>query len=766
MKTSFLVSSVFTVWALTLAGPLAQAESATASSTADAPMLEEITVTARKRAESIVDVPISITAVSGDALERSGATSLVDVAKAVPNLYVDQIAGGPRISMRGLGSADTSGVIDPSVGIGIDELSYSRPRWLAVGLFDVNSVEVLHGPQSTFFGKSTTAGLLNITTRNPGDQFEGYVRGGYEFAVGGFNGEGAFGGPVSETLGVRFAWRHIKRDGFLKLDDGSGTHDDSFDEDVGRLTVVWRPSDRLSATYKFTYTNSDEYGSNSQLGQCNAAMVALLKSLSSPEDCTINLTRSPGVPIPGGILGGPAELTKNHGFSNMLALKWDLGGDYSLNSVTGYHMLSSAWKADGDWNEQLVTFNTSRPEVYEQESQEFRLQSPSIGPIQYILGFYADNAKRTEHQDVDVSYFGTVPTSSTKVIDVFDRSIAGYGELTWNVSSDVRLLAGGRFTHERQDGHVTQLGGALGDVGAAAPIELFPDFDIRENRATNHFTPSVTVQWDYLPHAMWYASFREGFKSGGYALDVSQVIRQPDGTVLGFAYKDETAKSYEIGTKIELLDRTLLLTASIFDVKFSNMQVQSYPGNTPVAEILNAAAATSKGAELQVLWSPVHAISLNASVGYTHSIYDSFPNAPCYLGQTVAEGCVGTTQNLAGAHLPLAPKVTASIGADWRRELFTGHDVEVGAGATYRDQVQVLLQQAPQTFEPSLALFNANVGLVPHGDKGWSVDLVGRNIFNKIYAQAANGVSVGSAVAYAFATGLPRTVELNFEYRF
>ncbi|MDO9440682.1 MAG: TonB-dependent receptor plug domain-containing protein, partial [Beijerinckiaceae bacterium] len=177
---------------------------------------DEIVVTARKRSESIVNVPISIEAVSGKELEAFAIRDVESAAKLVPNLYVDKVAAGPRVSIRGLGNSQTGGQVDSSVGLGIDGVFFGRPRWLQIGLFDLESFEVLRGPQSTYFGKNSTAGLINIRTRGPADQIEGYVDASHEFAFDGWNGEAAIGGPVTDTLGVRLAYRHTETDGFLR----------------------------------------------------------------------------------------------------------------------------------------------------------------------------------------------------------------------------------------------------------------------------------------------------------------------------------------------------------------------------------------------------------------------------------------------------------------------------------------------------------------------------------------------------------------------
>ncbi|MEL7028261.1 MAG: TonB-dependent receptor plug domain-containing protein, partial [Pseudomonadota bacterium] len=229
-----------------------------------------ILVTARKRTESIVDVPISISARAGDDLDNLAIRDIGGAAGLIPNLYIDEVPAGPRVSIRGLATSQTGGVVDSSVGLGIDGLFYGRPRWISIGLFDLEAIEVLRGPQSTYFGKNTTAGFINIRTKSPGDVWEGRVAGGYEFDIGGYNVEAAAGGPINDSFGVRLAYRHLDRDGYISV-AGTGQDDPDYDEHIARATLAWTPTDNFNATYKFTYFDGREEQNGQEIGACDAA---------------------------------------------------------------------------------------------------------------------------------------------------------------------------------------------------------------------------------------------------------------------------------------------------------------------------------------------------------------------------------------------------------------------------------------------------------------------------------------------------------------
>lgn len=715
---------------------------------------DEIVVTARKRGESLIDVPIAVSAVSGTTLDNYAIRDVQSAGRRIPNLYVDKSTAGPRIAIRGLGNPQTGGVVDSSVGLAIDGLFYGRPRWLSAGLFDVASLEVLRGPQSTYFGRNTTAGLVNITTRSPGTRVEGHVQGGYEFDIGSYALEAAVGGPVSDNFGIRVAYRYVEADGYIR--NTAGTKDEPATRDhTARITLDWHPSDSFGATNKFSYFDSRENGNAQEIGVCGPVFIALLQAAGSNEDCRLNYVKSPNGAFAGG--NNPKDFyTTNEGFSNVLTLAVTLG-EHVLTSVTGYHDLKSDWNADGDWVASVLTFNVHRPERFKQFSQELRLQSPADQFLTYTLGLYYEDYSRAMNQNIDAgTFFGGDPFSVVRPLRVKAHSIAAFADVTWRLTPSLSVTGGGRFTSETRKGRLTQFAGPLG-----APD--FLGYDLRQTDKSKDFTPAITAQWNIGGSSQIYASYKEGFKGGGFDLDAGA----PDGT---FAYGDESAKSYEIGAKAELLDRKLLLTAAAFHTDVSDLQVQSYPGTEPTARIINAAAARLRGIELEARAQPIDGLRANASFAYTDAEYRDFQRAPCYLGQTPAQGCTPATptdpsfQNLTGARLPLAPKYNGSVGLDWESNAFDGYRFQIGGQLSYRSSLFLNLEADPLTRARSLTLMDARIGLVPDGPEGWTVALVGNNIFDRKYVTGA--VNLLTPGSFVYNLGRPRTIELQIGYRF
>lgn len=717
---------------------------------AGASSFEEIVVTARKRTESLTDVPISLSALSGRTLERMAVRDITSASKMIPNIYVDQVAAGPRVSIRGLGNSQTGGVVDSSVGLGIDGLFYGRPRWLSVGLFDVESFEVLRGPQSTYFGKNTTAGMVNIRTRNPGDEWSGHVQAGYEFDIGGYNVEAAVGGPLSDKFGIRLAYRHSESDGYLKL---IGTDQDVPDsnEDIARLTLTWSPTDNISVNYKLTYFNGRENGNGQEVGACSAAYVATLQAISSPEDCVLNYRKSPEGKIPGGLLPD-TFYTRNKGWNHALNISFEIG-DFTLSSVSGYNRLISDWSADGDWGT-LNFFNVHRPEKYEQYSQELRLQSSVDKPISFVVGGYFDDADRSMNQNVDAAAFGI---SFFRNLQVKAKSYAVFGEVTGKVTPDFLVVAGVRYTDVHQRGRLMQNGGLLGDLATDYPGS---DYDFQQRLNKDNWSPSLTLQYYFDSSAQIYASYKRGFKAGGFDLDKNANANT-------FNYDHEKAESFEVGIKAGLLDQRILVTAAAFQTDVDDLQVQSYTGTGPTALILNAASARLRGLEAEMLFRITEALTANLNFGYIDTKYRSFPAAPCTLGQIAAALCSGSpaTQDLSGKRLPLAPKYTFSASVDYFYPVLETHDLAFNGTLTHRSAAFLTIENDPLSYTKSLTLADVRLGLEPRdGGAGFMAAIIGRNVFDKKYVTGA--IALPSADSWAYQVGRPRTIEIQLGYRF
>lgn len=728
---------------------------------------QEIIVTARKRAESILETPVSVTALSGERIDDYGFGTVSQLATITPNLYIDEAPTSARISIRGLGTTGTAASFDQSVGLSIDGLFFGRARWFEVGLFDTEQVEVLRGPQGVYFGKNTTAGLVNIQTRGPGESWEGHVRGGYEFLQREFLLEGAVSGPLSDTVGVRVAAQMRSRDGYYRNLD-LDRREVGLDQILARLTLDWRPSETVSFVYKGQYAKADQDGQLNQMSICTPGLLGLLAAFGSREDCVLDRKRTAGRPVNG--FNRRLDSLENDSWSQSLTANVELG-DFALTSVTGFHYQDVITFPDSDFTD-LQLLHLSIAERYKQFSQEVRIRSPEGKLVEVNAGAYYErsNLDTTLVIDYNLGAYLPLPLFGTGLRNYVQKgdSWALFGELTLNITDALRLTAGGRYTHERKRVRGTQDLGPLGspfvnDPAAFAAFGLigWTEIDVTDKRSENDFSPAVSLQWDIADNVHSYVSYKQGFKSGGFDSNVSRQLA--DGSVPNFEYEDEGAKGVEAGLKFSAVDNRLRISTAAFRTTYSNLQVAAYLGLGLVAT-RNAATVRSQGVEVEASFRAADNFNLHASLGYTDAKYRSFPNAPCFTLQTVAQGCVNSQQDLSGEQLVLAPKVQSTIGFNSFHDLGSNLRLHLGTDVNYRDKVWLQLDHHPTSLEKSLWLTNARVALSDQ-DERWMLAVIAQNLFNENYrvGSVPNGFFAGS---FASLSGTPRTVFLQGTYKF
>lgn len=730
--------------------------------------LEEIVVTARKSRESLMTVPIAISAVTGDTLDRNGLSALTQIDRSVPNLYILRNSIQPNLAIRGAYTYVTNYSVDSAVGISLDELFLGSTRWIDAGQFDIAQIEVLKGPQGTYFGKNTTAGLLNITTRGPTDEVEGYARAGYEFTTDEASIEGAVGGPITDRLGVRVAARYLDSKGFarnLRRDDRE-VSGKSF---VGRMTVRWEPLDDVTATYKLQREDTRNYGVTTDTSNCTAQFLTTLTNLGLSDTCAFDkFTATRGSPIG---YYNPFDQGRQiqKSWLNSLKIEADLG-DMSLVSVTGYSDLSSQSYIDTTFSG-LQYYAITRDDINRQFSQELRLQTPENRPLRLIVGGYFAHAtfETVEGQGWDTLAARGIAMrfAREKFFKQSNDTLAIFGEVNWRITDALRLTVGGRVTSDEKTAKINAAIGSLEDpfdnnataqAGARAVLNWLPIPGGRGKRSVTKFTPAVTLQY-MLPDGQIYASYKEGFKSGGFDASISR----PAQITSGFEFDDETAKSYEIGAKVTLMDGRLRLTAAAFRTDFSDLQLTALvPPATSL--FLNAGGVRSQGLEFDGLLAVGGGVQVNLAAGYLDAKFKRYDGAPCFTGQTVAEGCVAGAQNVVGRQVAYAPKVSISGGINWEGEISNGLKLGLFADGNYRSAHYVDIDLDPLTRQKAVTLINGRISLGEADDK-WRVSLIGRNLFNKDYAVGAADVPLFTR-AMTLNHGMPRTVLVQVETNF
>lgn len=574
---------------LLLPAAIALVTTALVTTTASAEILEEVLVTAQKRVESLQDVPISVQALTGQDIQDAGIQNLGDLSASVPNVSISEGFAGETISIRGFGSGGNPS-FEQAVATFIDGVYFGRAKQSLASFLDVERVEVLRGPQSTFFGNNAIAGALNIATKKPTEKMEGSIVASYAPDDEDFDVTFAYGGMLTDTFGARVALKYRTLDGYLRRQqDGVGAGGTpEKDVSIGRLSLLWQPSNELEVFFKAEIGNEDTVGSTAQLEDCPAPIGLQGVPSATPEqklllgsglcDVAIKLTGNSGFNFDktietGGLnptLPGASVVVPPQNINSILAqeggefrdldtenynltLNYDLSG-YTLTAITGYTGYESDRQFDVD-QLSVASISTNRQEEFSQWSQEFRVVSPGGKTIDWLAGAYLQsNEVAFGYQTYTLlnapdglpspvpGGLGVQGGTLGKFQGAFDEDSdtwAIFAAATFNATDDFSLTVGLRYTEvEKEGSNVLNL--ALTTDNNVEPIEepgaqvsIFgspgsPVFVAHtfDNVPVEeeHVTGSITANWHATDKTMLYLSYSEGFKSGGY----DNLIRLPE----------------------------------------------------------------------------------------------------------------------------------------------------------------------------------------------------------------------------------------------
>lgn len=769
--------------------------------------LDEVTVTARKRAESVQDIPVSVTVISEADIRRNDFSNLEKIAASTPQFTIARASNGSgaQLSLRGIGSNFTSIGIEQSVATVVDGVYYGQGRVINEGLFDLARIELLKGPQSLFFGKNSTAGVISITTADPTETTEFIGRIGYEFKARQPIIESILSTPLTDTLGVRVAVKASKMSrGYVRnvagpinaatFDVATGTAttleaapavgDGPHEKEVlARATLKWQPSAEFSATLKaaITRNRNDNASWNYIIFDC-------------PDG---GPTFEPGSPCGRNFRNAqnafPKEMAANFPLakrSGRLANDYDSQGvtatlsydadSFNVTSVTNFNTNKNIFVIDGDYYSSATSnIWTTELDKFRAFSSEARLLTSFDGPLNILGGVYYQRTRLSIYNIVNIAGVedSTVPPELRYV--GFDKrshtrgeTVAGFGQLIWKVIPEVELTAGVRYTHETKKSAFVHpyVNTALSGVFvAAAPFGSDQEFD--------NWSPEFTASYQPTDDITVYAAYKTGYKSGGFSNTaiLSTGSRQED-----FDFGAEKARGYEAGVKATLLDRQLRVDLGVYNYKFSDLQVDFFNSATISFVTTNAGAARTKGVELAAEFAP-HALAglrLRGTVNYNKATYANYL-APCYAGQTPAKGCTLSVdgvlfQDLSGKATANAPRWTASVGASYDTPLTKRLLLGVSADARYSDEYLASAFGNPIDTQGSYVNLDAAIRLATMDDR-WEFAVIGRNLTNHFvltggFDVAGTGSGTGTAngrpaTQVGLAT-MPRTVQAQVTYRF
>ncbi|WP_407351842.1 TonB-dependent receptor [Luteimonas sp. R10] len=726
----------------------AQEEAAPARPAAqvDATTLDGIVVTARRRSESLQDVPVAVSAFGEEQLKDLQANSIDGLQGAVPNLNIVQGRGSANsvnAFIRGIGQPDALQTFDPGVGLYVDDIYYSRINGALFSLFDVQQVEVLRGPQGTLYGKNSTGGAIKVTTKNPFDDAGGAVE-----LAGGDHGraEGRFyvSGQLSDTVAASVAGAWLNHDGFIR-DRDSGAYYNDDDTRALRAKLAFQPGEGFRATLSLDHTKQDAALSmgrpTAPLIQTDLALgpVVLLPAPTGEFDFTARTSFAPG----------QGQDLKHSGAS--LAMEWDLDRQWTLRSITGYRELETNSFIDIDASEYelgdvLVALDQ------DQVSQEFQLLYDNGGNLQATFGAYYMKENVPSYQEAyadDLFALAGTPISFLRTIgdDLSTESVAAFAHANWEFVPTWTLAAGLRYTRDSKDYDRST------STFWGAPFEgLNETVAFSAKRSWTAVTPSVSLQKAFSDDLMGYVSANRGFKSGGFngRANTASDAANPE-------FDPEFVWTYELGLKANSADNRLRGNVAAFWSDYSDFQarVSQDVGTFPV---LNAAELEIKGIEFEGVALLGRNTTLSGQLGWMDAQYkrfDDFRLDPDYPGYD---------PSVSHDHVPFSPDWTARIALQQGFPLGNGGMVSVGGDVSYRSRTWLSVDNRDSLSQDGYTL----VGLYGVWDSPqyvWQVRGGVRNLTDETYkVEGQEFASVGNIQTAYY--GWPRNWYVSVRYNF
>ena len=854
------------------------------SSGANAAELEEIIVTAQKRAESLQDVPVSLTAISGTKISEAGLHSFGELSTYIPNLSITENAVNTIIEMRGI-SIGANQSFEQSVGVFVDGIHYGKGRQIRTGLFDIEQAEVVRGPQGVLFGKNTLAGAINITTATPDtdQEFGGKISVSKE-SFEGTTIEGHVTGSIGDTIGLRLAYKDRSNDGaWTNTYAGALTETmPTTDETMWRASATWEPTDSTRLELKHSNNDNVKLGQDSMatlfspvenLGAAAGLMYGVMgvvhpnfaaittNGTNDPYRDSIalggcvheaSLGKSSAVCAAGGERPEGTDTTSS---DTSLNFEMELDNGYTINATVGRGRYSYQDGLDADWLP-LQFIGQSTFSEYDHNSQEFRISSPTDQDFSWVGGVYL--SKATQEQWTLTSVDGTfgLPASlmtaivgsptflafspaqvagvnATTFVDTpfgslsldqlaaatgcaapaplnaqcmdfrlkvgvegstkFQRagrisnwtqdtnSRAVFYQGTFNLTDSVALTAGARYTEEEKRSHALMdlttnstgdatpnANGVLAAIVAGFGLGWAHEFD--ESRSSKQFLPAANIEWTQSEDSMFYLSYSEGFKSGGFNSVDDQAPAftaegiQPTVPGAGFEYDDENASSIELGGKHTLLDGGMTLNWALYDSTYKNQQVSTFVGTSFV--VTNAATTEISGLEVDMQWQATDNLKLGISIALNDSKYGSFAGAGCTAPQASAllglgtltvdspvisaDGCTatfagdgsqaGSSQDLTG--LKVGTDYNGSLTADYVRPVMSGMLWMTSLDVNFTDGYQMIGGTTdPRLYQEAFSNTSIRTGLK---GENWAVMLYGKNIFDEITPTGSFNIPLAS----------------------
>jgi len=758
--------------ALAVLAALASAPAARAQEAAPATgALEEIIVTAQKREQNLQEVPVAVSVLTGEALNRSTSFNIEGLQTLVPSLNFKK--GGTNLNsslfLRGVGTINFSVAAEPSVSAVVDGVVMARAGEAFGDLFDVERLEVLRGPQGTLFGKNSSAGVINVVSVMPGSELGGYVDLGWyeddEIRV-----KGAVDVPVSENFRTRLTGFVSEFDGHItNLYDGKKIN--GYDRYGLRGIAQWDATEDLQFTFIADWREADDNCCGEILAIPPVGANALaVQQLLQGVDLRGDETRE--------VRHNLTTRTEEEAWGTSMQVDWDVG-DHALTSITAYRSWDNREIREGDWFDQAAAYvgNTfaqlhdDGPQESTTLSQELRLASPVGQFFEYVLGLYYFEAEadRVFTRRVINCTASTLPVDATglrpctpaasTIVNAestasFGSEITNYamfGQTTLNFSDAWRGILGLRYTNDEVSYYHDRIPSPV-----AAPGLRTDTTGYRDETDEDDLSGKIGVQWDTTDWLMTYATYTRGYKGPAY-----NVFFNMNPTSLP-VIEAETVDAYEIGLKATLFDGSTIVNVAVFDASYDNYQA-NVPDNlngVVVTRLTNAGEVSTSGVEVDFVSRPFDNFTLSGGLAYTDAQIESFTPPP---------GAPPGTSDRNGEPLPLAPEWKVSLVGDYRWEMGElPFDFFANLAASYTDsQVSELPDTAanvpintPLVTIDSYSLLDGTIGAETK-DGRYRLSIVGRNLTDESYASL---ISTGGPTRVRYL--IPREADRYFGVQF
>ncbi len=770
-----------------------------AEAQAEAAATGDIVVTARRRSETLNGVPVVVSVIGQTQIANNNATDLSKIGELTPTVIVGAYKsnGGGSIAIRGISSPANQAGFEQAVSVALDGVQTSDGRIAQLGIFDVQQVEVLKGPQALLFGKNNTAGVISISTADPTDRLEISGRTAYEFVGDETTTDVAVSGPLSDRFGARLAVRYRNLDGWLRntaqpianpfyraatgAPAGAaqlpGTTDPrpGDEEFLARLTLKGEPTDNFTFRIKSFFARNKDAGpgtATQNIGPCTGPNPRMYGIADPAADCVIdnrttigNLPAAISTTMRGGTADG-SPYGKLTVLTEAINLGWKIGA-VSIDSTTGYNYTKYRFFSGLDQTSysQLAFFNEQRAEQF---SQELRVTSDLQGPFNFMVGGFYQTARLHDNNDTKLND-GNYNAAANRYSSYEDLSLqtgntlSAFAQLMVKPIPTIEIAGGARYTRERKQFSKENLYG-IGTFNTANTV--YPGSNqigfLQGRFADSNVSPEATLTWRPDSRKTLFIAYKTGFKSGGFG--VTSPLQT--GTRIGDTdFDSEKARGFEVGAKGLFLNGRLRLNVAAFAYKFTDLQVNTYDPARVAYTINNAGEVRQRGAEAEVHYSPVQALTLHGAVAYTHNRFRNFVGQ-CY-GYAFPTGTVRATAT-APANCSFVNATTLTLQQDFggrapaRSPDWAGnggvelaipvgdYKLTVTGDAFYSGSYYAAETMAPSTFQRALWRFNASARIAQIDDR-WAVSVIGRNLTNKYYllyaADRTGGASVPGAIS-------------------